>query len=113
MFEMEEQSMNRIKSFAVTHIRLTIIAFAFLIALLFFFGHGRNKAYGNSNYLKQVTSIEIEEGDTLWSIAGSFYVPECGSMQDYIAEIKKTNHLTTDVIHSGCYLVVPYYVPVN
>lgn len=105
--------MNRIKNLVLKHIRVSILIFSVLIALIVVFSLGRNKAYGNSNYVKQVISVEIEEGDTLWSIADHYYVPECGSIPAYIKEIKKTNHLTTDTIHAGCYLVIPYYVPVD
>lgn len=69
-----------------------------------------NHAIGNSYVDKQCKSVCIEEGDTLWSIASTYYVPECGSMKEYISEIKKTNHLTTDTIYAGRYLLIPYYI---
>lgn len=54
-------------------------------------------------------SIVLEYGDTLWGIAaeykGGYY--EC--TQDYIDEVMSMNHLTTDKIHAGQYLTVPYY----
>ncbi|MBO4695731.1 MAG: LysM peptidoglycan-binding domain-containing protein [Lachnospiraceae bacterium] len=105
--------MEILKGFIKKHIRLSIAALALLVVLVLIFGRGRNKALGNTYFDKQCVSIEIEEGDTLWSIAKSYYVPECGSMNDYIAEIKKTNRLCTDDIHAGCYLIVPYYIPAH
>ena len=69
----------------------------------------RNKAYGNTYADKTCVSIRIEEGDTLWTIASSFYVPECGTLKEYIKEIKDTNGLKSDYIHAGNYLLIPCY----
>ena len=55
-------------------------------------------------------SVYIESGDSLWSIAKEYYSPEYKSMEDYISVIKACNGLDSDLIHEGCYLVVPYYV---
>lgn len=70
-----------------------------------------SKAYGQSHYEKSCTSIQIQQGDTLWSIASAYYVPECGTLKAYIKEIKKTNGLRGDSIHAGNYLLIPVYVP--
>lgn len=59
---------------------------------------------------KVVSSVYIEGEDTLWSIAQEYYTKECGSMQEYVQEIKDTNGLSGDGIHAGGYLIVPYYV---
>ena len=59
--------------------------------------------------VKTVTSVCIQPGDSLWSIAESFYSPECGDFQDYISEIKRSNSLKGDTIHAGAYIIVPYY----
>lgn len=58
---------------------------------------------------KYYTSIEIESGDTLWSIAEQFRTAEYISVQDYIKEVKEINGLSGDSITSGCYLIIPYY----
>lgn len=55
------------------------------------------------------TSVTVNSGDTLWSIADEYHTVECGDMRDYIREIKRLNHLATDEIHSGAALVIPYY----
>ncbi len=59
---------------------------------------------------KVISSVYIESEDTLWSIAQEYYTKECGSMQEYVQEIRDTNGLSGDGIHAGGYLVVPYYV---
>lgn len=58
---------------------------------------------------KEIVSVQINKGDTLWSIAGRYITEEYKDMNDYIKEIKKTNGLTSDTIHEGGYIVVPYY----
>lgn len=54
------------------------------------------------------TSILIEEGDTLWSIAQE-YKPADVSTQDYIDTLKSINVMKSDNIHSGNYLMIYYY----
>ena len=58
---------------------------------------------------KTCTSIEIQPGDTLWSIAETYYTDECLDLRSYIDEIKKTNNMCDDKLVSGRYLIVPYY----
>ena len=58
---------------------------------------------------KYYTSYEIQPGDTLTSIAQEHTVNSNVSVNEYIAEVKKNNNLTTDKITSGNYLVISYY----
>ena len=58
---------------------------------------------------KTCTSIEIQPGDTLWSIAETYYTEECRDLRSYIDENKKTNNMYDDKLVSGRYLIVPYY----
>lgn len=58
---------------------------------------------------KQVVSLQINKGDTLWSIAGRYITDDYRDMNSYIREIKETNGLSSDTIHEGCYIVIPYY----
>lgn len=59
---------------------------------------------------KTVVSVKIEKGDTLWGIASDYLTEEYKDVQSYINEIMITNGLTSDTIHEGCYIIVPYYV---
>jgi LysM repeat protein len=59
--------------------------------------------------VKLVTSVKIEKGESLWSIASRYISEEYKDMESYIKEIKKSNGLTSDVIHEGNYITIPYY----
>jgi len=57
-----------------------------------------------------ITSVQIEEGDSLWSIAKEHYTEEFDSITNYIAEIKRMNGLSSDTVYAGSYVLVPQYV---
>jgi cell division protein YceG involved in septum cleavage len=59
--------------------------------------------------VKQVISIEIKKGDTLWGIASRHMSDEYNDMNDYIAEIMVSNGLSSDNIQAGNHIIVPYY----
>ena len=62
----------------------------------------------NIQYNKSFISIEIEEGDTLTSIAKEYAI-SAAQYSDYINEVKSINNLKSDIIHAGCYLMIPVY----
>lgn len=95
------------------------IAVLFLIALLlgmcigWFLGKGQvvsaeSTAAGEISN-KYYTSVRIEPGDTLWTIAEKYRTKEYSDMNLYIKEIKECNGLYSDKITEGCYLLIPYY----
>lgn len=53
-------------------------------------------------------SIEIEAGDSLWSIAEEYMLDEFDNTAEYVKELKRLNNLTSDTIHEGQYLLVAY-----
>ncbi len=55
------------------------------------------------------TSIRVEEGDSLWSIASRYFAESPMDIREYIYELKRINQLTDDTIHTGHYLMVVYY----
>ena len=57
-----------------------------------------------------ITSVQIEEGDSLWSIAKDHYSDEFSSLNSFISEIKRMNGLTSDTLYAGSYILVPQYV---
>ena len=59
---------------------------------------------------KYYKSIEVDKGDTLWSIAkdnidSNYYK----STYEYVAEVKRMNSLTSDNIVAGSHIIIPYY----
>lgn len=56
-------------------------------------------------------SIQIEQGDSLWSIAEEYSATTSFTIPEYINQIKQMNGLREDVIHAGQHLTVMYRVP--
>ncbi len=62
------------------------------------------------NRTKYYTSIVIEKGDTVNSIASRYISDEYSSKKEYISELVKLNHITDiNDIHAGDHLIVPYF----
>lgn len=74
----------------------------------------RVNAHSNSNSIdkeqKYYTSIEIQKGDSLWSIAQSYMNDDYESIEDYVNELKTINKLNSDCINEAEYLTVAYYL---
>lgn len=88
-------------------IMLTIICVLFL-SLFAISGMKLVRADESITYDKSFTTITIEEGDTLISIAEEYSLP-ASEYRDYIDEVKSINNLKDDTIHAGCYLLIPVY----
>ena len=59
---------------------------------------------------KYFTSIEVSSGDTLWTIAEEYSDAEYyDSLDEYIEEVKNMNHMSSDTLLAGQFLIVPYY----
>lgn len=58
---------------------------------------------------KYYTSIQIQTGDTLWSIAENYMTGEYADIYEYINEVMEINHLNSDFLQAGKRLCVPYY----
>lgn len=60
-------------------------------------------------YYKYYTSIEIQSGDTLWSLAEDHVDERFMSNREFINEVTRTNHLMSSDIRQGDHLIIPYY----
>ncbi len=69
----------------------------------------RTQAWLLQNLLINITSIQIQKGDTLWNIADEYITDDYDSMDEYMEEICAINHILPGDIHSGQYLTIPYY----
>lgn len=87
-------------------ITLCIIIFSITII----FNSGNHKAYADTINEKCYRYIEVETGDSLWSIAEEYMSEEYDSIDDYIDEVKQINNIKSDKIYRGATLVIPYYI---
>ncbi len=58
---------------------------------------------------KYYTSITIQEGDSLWSIAEQYKTEHYESTKAYVDELIILNDLTSETIHAGQHLMVAYF----
>ena len=58
---------------------------------------------------KYYTGVQIQAGDTLWTIAQEYMPEGACTIHEYIEEIKRINHLKDDTIYEGQRLTVYYY----
>lgn len=54
-------------------------------------------------------SIQIEEGDSLWKIAGRYRDGSHMTTDEYVEKLRQMNGLKQDTIHAGQYLTVVYF----
>lgn len=64
--------------------------------------------FESSGSQKKFVSVEIMQGDTLWSIAEDNKTGNY-TTKELVEKIKHTNGLNGDKIIAGRYLLVPYY----
>ncbi len=88
---------------------LGIICVLFLSFSYQAFVSNANSSIEDISY-KYYTSILLESGDTLWTLAEE-YGDEVHykSVSAYIKEVMEINHLDSEQITAGNYLIVPYY----
>ena len=95
-----------------TRQKTAFLAGVLFLILLFLFGIFIRliKVRGQEpNRYKYYTSMEIQSGDTLWSIADEIASTYGLDTRKCVKELKFMNNLTGDTIHVGNYLTVFYY----
>lgn len=91
---------------------IIVMTICFVIAIAVTYGSFISLAKSNlpeEQVTKYYTSIQIQDGDTLWEVANAYITTEYDSINDYIKEVKHLNSLDDDKIHEGQFLTVPYY----
>lgn len=98
------------KKIIATMIAVVVVLFgSFLFGNLLTTNAKGNTTESPVNY-KYYKSIEIQQGDTLWSLAKRYMSKEeTASVQKYIADVKKINTMNSDNIQAGQYLTIIYY----
>ncbi len=90
----------------------TVAVLVSLITVLFIgcvFAQAKTPEQNMNNRTKCYKSIEIQAGDTLWSIAEEYMTEEYYSVEAYVKDVQEINGFNGNRIYEGCYLVVPYY----
>ena len=89
---------------ALTMVFVLIVGMMCITSLQVF--EGEEELVVTNKYYK---TICVEEGDTLWDIAGEYVNGTGVSRQEYIDEVCRLNGLDADEIQAGEYIVVAYY----
>ena len=91
--------------------RVCLAALLMILGLGFsvlFLGGGSAKARPEA-LQKYYTSVTVQPGDSLWSIARQF-APEYSDLREYVDQLMKINDLkNTESLRSGQSLVIVYY----
>lgn len=108
LFSLWRCKMKRKSIMFYTYSAIFLIIAAFFLPQLLFIRVLAKEEYKPKIY-KYYTSIEIQEGDTLWSIACQYADEEFISITEYIEELRYMNQLSSDRIFEGHYLTISYY----
>lgn len=68
-----------------------------------------NAKESDTEYVRYYTEIEIQSGDTLWSIAKTYSEHSGMEIREYIRTIKQMNGMITDQIAAGDSLTIVYF----
>ncbi len=89
---------------------LAVFTLVFLFTGIIFTNKKTSRSHAASSNSKYFTSIEVHSGDTLWNIAEQYMTDDYSTKQEFVDEVIKLNHLSSDGnINSGCFIIVPYY----
>lgn len=90
-----------------------LVCFMMISFYFGFFGNQLMNVHAEDNYMPEktryFTSIQIQQGETLWEIASRFSTGSDLTVQSYMDELIKMNNLQNDTIYAGQYLTVVYF----
>ena len=94
--------------------RVGVVVIVGILLLLVLFVGGRRLRVHAQNEQRVVlkryyTSVQIQQGDSLWKYAEEYGKGSGYSKKEYVEELKRMNGLTRDEIHAGRYLTVVYF----
>ena len=106
--------MARNRAEVVRDEKIVLVSVVFLVAAILigmmFFGAVRTQAASSEISRKYYTVVEVQSGDSLWSIASDYITDDYKDMNTYIEEVRNINKILGDDIRTGQSLTVPYYV---
>jgi len=100
--------MNTFKRFLQISVITVFLSLA-VAGLISVCGTTLASAAPDHEYVRYYTSIRIEQGDTLWSIAQEYKL-DSESTQNYVDEVMEMNSLSSEQITAGKSLMIYYYV---
>lgn len=110
-----KRHIERIKTRQKQRVRIFFLVLACLAisaaCVLSYGGFGvsaRESRDSEENIYTYYKSIEIQNGDTLWSIAEEAKPSESDSTADYVEILKQINGLDSDEIQAGQHLIISY-----
>jgi cell division protein YceG involved in septum cleavage len=90
---------------------LMTVMLVMVLALTGFHMTAKATEQDTADAVKYYTSIQIEPGDSLWSIANTYMDDHYDSINDYIKDIAKANGISIHTsLTSGEFLIIPYYI---
>lgn len=93
--------------------RILVISGILFISLLILLGSGIHAFASSSSepaeQHKYYTSVRVQSGDSVWTIADQFLLDSNMSKEQYVKEICEINNLSDGKIYAGEYLTVSYY----
>lgn len=89
---------------------LVVIMVALFLIVLFVLPERTAAAGDTIGGTYTISSVQIEEGDSLWSLASEYYTEEFSSVSNYITEIKRMNGLSGDTLYADSYILIPQYI---
>lgn len=96
-------------------IAVSVAAFVCIMVFVALFTNSWNVEASNGiEREKQYVSVEIEDGDTVWSVAEAYKTDDYNSTKDLVEEILEMNGLHENtVLKPGNKILVPNYVEVQ
>lgn len=92
---------------------MTIVSVMIISVCVLLFGSAFASAHGTADdslvSRKYYKSIVVNEGDSMWTIAGQYQSEEYQSRQEYIDEVMEINQMKSTTLYENQKLIVPYY----
>ena len=86
---------------------LIILSLTIIIFIGISFKNGGQRANASSEGTIVYTSVLVEKGDTLSSLANRYYSSYSGTRDAFISTICKINNIDSDDITAGEYIIIP------
>lgn len=103
---------RRYRRYMATGFMAGVVTVMLVLVICFGLGSFYSSAQEEPESLKYYKSLEIKDGDSLWSIAEEYMNDNYESIYDYMAELVELNQLEDyeiDHLQEGDYLTVVYY----